>query len=69
MIPLIKHFAKRLLWDEGAVTGYVRGGALGVALAWQQGGLSWPPDGSWVTPILGAFAGMIRAGDKNPKGG
>lgn len=65
MIPLIRDFFKRLLWDKGSVVGWIRGAFLSGSVILVQGGIHWPPDKTWVTPILAQVAGMIRAGDKN----
>lgn len=74
MIPLIKRLVRAFLFDEGAVTGWIRGATLmfsvsGLAFSNQIATeLGWPGGATvvkWLAVICGFIAGAIRAGEKN----
>jgi len=74
MIPLIKRLVMAFLFDEGAVTGWIRGAILmfsatGIAFADQIASDIEMPGAAktikLVAVICGFFAGAIRAGEKN----
>jgi len=74
MIPLIKRLIRSFLFDEGAVTGWIRGAMLmfaasGIAFADQIAAVIDMPTSvktiKLAAVICGFFAGAIRAGEKN----
>ena len=74
MIPLIKRLVRSFLFDEGAVTGWIRGAMLmfaasGIAFADQIAEVMDMPGAvktiKLTAVICGFFAGAIRAGEKN----
>lgn len=74
MIPLIKRLLYKFLFDEGAVTGWIRGamltfGAGGIAFADQVADIIGAPGAVKTIKLLAvgcAFVGgAIRAGEKN----
>lgn len=75
MIPLIKRLVRAFLFDEGAVTGWIRGGMLmfaagGIAFANEVAAIIEAPGAvktiKLVAVACGFLAGAIRAGEKNP---
>ncbi len=75
MIPLIKKLVHAFLFDEGAVTGWIRGffltaAAGGVAFADQVAEALGDPGAAKIVKITaivcGFIGGTIRAGEKNP---
>lgn len=58
-------WARRFFTDETAFVGIVRAAVLGAGGFATTGALPGP---DWLGPVLLAAGGMIRAGDKNPKG-